>query len=35
MEVPGLGPIDIRGKIIFVNRIKLMRTAEEAEALGF
>ncbi|MDK2897132.1 MAG: simple sugar transport system substrate-binding protein [Candidatus Atribacteria bacterium] len=35
MEIPGLGPISIDGKVISVNQIKLMRTAEEAEALGF
>ncbi len=35
MEIPGLGPINIKGKIIYVNQIKLMRTPEDAEALGF
>ena len=35
MEIPGLGPINIKGKVIYVNQIKLMRTPEDAEALGF
>jgi len=35
MEIPGLGPISIKGKVIYVNQIKLMRTPEDAEALGF
>ena len=35
MEIPGMGPISIDGKVISVNQIKVMRTAEEAEALGF
>uniref|UniRef100_A0A7C4RYI0 Autoinducer 2 ABC transporter substrate-binding protein n=1 Tax=Fervidobacterium pennivorans TaxID=93466 RepID=A0A7C4RYI0_FERPE len=35
MEIPRLGKIQIKGKVIYVNQIKLMRTAEEAEALGF
>ncbi|MDI3542953.1 MAG: simple sugar transport system substrate-binding protein, partial [Candidatus Atribacteria bacterium] len=35
MEIPGLGPISINGKVISVNQVKVMRTAEEAESLGF
>ncbi len=35
MEVPGLGPITINGKVITFNQIKLMRNAEDAKALGF
>lgn len=35
MNIPGMGPISIQGKVISVNAIKLMRTAEEAAALGF
>jgi len=35
MEIPGLGPINISGKVISVNQIKLMRSAKEAAALGF
>ena len=35
MKIPGLGPINIKGKVIYVNQIKLMRTPEDAEALGF
>lgn len=35
MEIPGLGPIKVEGKVISVNQIKLMPTAEAAEALGF
>lgn len=35
MEIPRLGKIQIKGKVIYVNQIKLMRTAQEAEALGF
>ena len=35
MEIPELGPISIKGKVIYVNQIKLMRTPEDAEALGF
>jgi len=35
MVIPGLGPINIKGKVITVNQIKLMRTAEDAEKLGF
>ena len=35
MKIPGLGPINIRGKVISVNQIKLMRNAEEAAKLGF
>jgi len=35
MEIPGLGPIKVEGKVISVNQIKLMPNAEAAEALGF
>ncbi|MGQ9622468.1 MAG: substrate-binding domain-containing protein [Candidatus Caldatribacteriaceae bacterium] len=35
MEIPGLGPIKVEGKVISVNQIKVMPTAEAAEALGF
>lgn len=35
MEIPGLGPISIDGNVIFVDQIKLMRTAADAEALEF
>ncbi len=35
LKIPGLGPVKVEGKVIFVNQIKLMRTAEDAEALGF
>ncbi len=35
LQVPGMGAIAIEGKIISVNATKLMRTAEDAEALGF
>ncbi len=35
LEIPNLGAIKIDGKIISVNRIKLMRTATDAKKLGF
>lgn len=35
IEVPGLGPISIDGKVVSVNAIKLMRSAEDAMKLGF
>ncbi|MGB9856531.1 MAG: substrate-binding domain-containing protein [Dictyoglomaceae bacterium] len=35
LEIPHLGPIKIDGKVISVNRIKLMRTAADAKKLGF
>jgi len=33
--IPGLGPISVEGKVISVNAIKLMRSAEDALRLGF
>jgi len=35
LEIPNLGPIKVDGKVISVNRIKLMRTATDAKKLGF
>ncbi len=35
LEIPNLGPINVEGKVISVNRIKLMRTATDARKLGF
>jgi hypothetical protein len=35
MEIPGLGPIKVEGKVISVNQIKIMPDAETAESLGF
>jgi simple sugar transport system substrate-binding protein len=35
LEIPNLGPIKIDGKVISVNRIKLMRTVVDAKKLGF
>jgi len=35
LEIPNLGPIKVDGKVISVNRIKLMRTATDARKLGF
>jgi len=35
MVIPGLGPISVDGKVISVNAIKLMRSAEDAQRLGF
>lgn len=35
LQVPGMGAIAIEGKVISVNAIKLMRTPEDAENLGF
>lgn len=35
LEIPGLGPIDVKDKVVVVNQIKIMDTAEAAEKLGF
>jgi len=35
MEIPRMGPISINGKVISVNQIKMMWTADDAASLGF
>lgn len=35
MEVPGLGPIQVDGKVISLNRTLLMRTPDDARKAGF
>jgi len=34
-KIPHLGPMHVKGKIIYFNQIKIMRSAKDAEALGF
>jgi len=35
MQIPGIGTISIKGKVISANKILLMRTAEDAKKAGF